>query len=183
VSVRNGIKNQFCKRNEKVGRKRFKNFLCHPEISVRTPEGLSLSRVRGFTPESVPQLFEIYEPAMNTIQHNPARLYKCDKTGTIIEQHKHTKILGLKDERQISSLQSAEWGYLVTVVTCMSPTGHLIPLLPVFPRKNMEQELKNGTLPGSIHTCHPFGWMQGEIFFQWCLHFIIQSQQEKILLS
>jgi hypothetical protein len=53
-AVRNGIKNQFCRRNEKAGRKWLKKFLlCHPEISVRTPEGLSLPRARSFTPESV----------------------------------------------------------------------------------------------------------------------------------
>jgi len=37
LSVRNRIKNQFCKRNEKTGRKWLKNFLCHyQEISVTT---------------------------------------------------------------------------------------------------------------------------------------------------
>ena len=87
LAVRNRIKNQFCKRNEKAGRKWLKNFLhYHPKISVRTPEGLSVSRVRGFTPESVAQFFEIYKPAMDTIQHNPARLHNCDKTGIIIVQ-------------------------------------------------------------------------------------------------
>jgi hypothetical protein len=55
--VRNGIENQFCKRNEKSGMKWLKNFLHHPEISIRTPEGLPLSTVRGFTPESVAQVF------------------------------------------------------------------------------------------------------------------------------
>jgi len=51
-AVRSGIKNQFCKRGEKAGRKWLKNFLRrHPQISVRTPEGLSLSGARGFTPE------------------------------------------------------------------------------------------------------------------------------------
>jgi hypothetical protein len=60
LAVRNGIKNQFCKENEKAGRKWLKNFLRrHPQISVRTPEGLSLSRARGFTPESVAQFFQI----------------------------------------------------------------------------------------------------------------------------
>jgi hypothetical protein len=59
IAVRNRIKNQFCKRNEKDGKKWLKNFLRHhPQISARTPEGLSLSRVRGFTPESVAQFFE-----------------------------------------------------------------------------------------------------------------------------
>jgi len=58
LAVRNRIKNQFCKRSEKAGRKWLKNFLHrHPQISVRTPEGLSLSRSRGFTPESVAQFF------------------------------------------------------------------------------------------------------------------------------
>ena len=58
LAVRNGIKNQFRKRNEKAGRKWLKNFLSrHPQISVRTPEGLSLSRARGFTPEPVAQFF------------------------------------------------------------------------------------------------------------------------------
>ena len=37
-AVRNGIKNQFCKRNENNVRKRLKNFLRrHQEISVTTP--------------------------------------------------------------------------------------------------------------------------------------------------
>ena len=60
---------------------------------------------------------------MDTIKHNPARLYNCDETGITIIQCKHTKILGLKDKHQISSLQSAKRGSLVTV-NCMSPTLH-----------------------------------------------------------
>jgi len=40
LAVRNGIKNQFCKRNKKAGRKWLKNCIhCHPQISVGTPEG------------------------------------------------------------------------------------------------------------------------------------------------
>jgi len=82
---------------------------------------------------------------MDTIKHNPARLYNCGKTGITIVQHKHTKMLGLKGKRQISSLKPAERGSLVTVINCMSPTGHFISPLLVFPRKNMKQELMNGT--------------------------------------
>jgi len=47
LAVRNGIKNKFCKRNEKTIRKRLKNFLRrHQEISVTTPGGLH-SQERG----------------------------------------------------------------------------------------------------------------------------------------
>jgi hypothetical protein len=41
----------------------------------------------------------------------------------------NTKIFGLKGKHQISSVQSAGPGSLVTVITCLSPTGHFIPLL------------------------------------------------------
>jgi hypothetical protein len=87
---------------------------------------------------------------MDTIQHNPARLYNCDETGITNVQHKHMKIFWLKGKCHISSLQITERGSLVTVITCMSQTGHFIPPLLVFPRKNMKQELMNGKPPGSI---------------------------------
>jgi hypothetical protein len=109
---------------------------------------------------------------MYTIQHNPARLYNCDKTGITIVLHKHTKILGLKGKRQISSVQFADRGSPVTVVTCFSPTGHFILPLLVFPRKYMKSELMNGSPPGSIHTCHFSGWIESEIFTQLFLYFI-----------
>jgi len=101
---------------------------------------------------------------MDTIQHNPARLYNCDETGIKIVQHKRKKILVLKGKRQVTSLQSAERGSFVTVVTCMSPIGLFIPPLLVLPRKNMKEEMMSISQPGSIHACHPSGWIQSEIF-------------------
>jgi hypothetical protein len=119
LGVRKGIKNQFCKRNEKTGKKWLKIFLCrHREISVTPPEGLH-SQERGVSL----LYFQIYEPAMYTIQHNPARLYNCDDTGITIVQHKHAKILRLKDKRQTFSVQSVDQGSLVTFVNRMLPTG------------------------------------------------------------
>ena len=47
LAVRNGIKDQFCTRNEQTGSKWLKNFLRrHQEISVTTPEVLH-SQKRG----------------------------------------------------------------------------------------------------------------------------------------
>jgi len=124
---------------------------------------------------------------MYTIQHNPARLYNCDETGITIVQHKHTKILGLKGKRQISCVQSAERGSLVTVVNCMIPNGHFIPTLLVFPRKYMKPDLMNCTPPGSIHACHPSEWRSGyRARFSPSRFFIssnIKSRLNKILLS
>jgi len=116
---------------------------------------------------------------MDTIKYTPARLYNCEETGITTVQHKHMKILGLKGKHQISSLQSAERESLVIIINCMSPTRLFIPLLLVFPRKNMKQELMNGTPPGSIHECHPSGWIESEIFSQCFLHFIKHTKPTK----
>jgi len=116
---------------------------------------------------------------MYTIQHDTARLYNCDETCITILQHKHTKILGSKGKCQISSVQSAEQGSLVTAVNCKIPNGHFIPPLFVFPRKYMKPELMNGTPPGSIHAHHPSEWIQNEIYSQWFLHFIKHTKPTK----
>ena len=118
---------------------------------------------------------------MLTIQHNPARLHNCDKTDITIVLHKHTNILGLKGKRQISSVQSADRGSLVIVVTCLSPTGQIIPPLLVFPRKYMKQEVMNGTPTGSIHACYFLGWIQSEIFTQRFLNLIKHTKPTKYL--
>jgi hypothetical protein len=139
---------------------------CHPQISVRTPEVLSLSRKKSFAPESVAQFFKSTNPQWtHNIQHNPARLYNGDETGITIVQHKHTKILGLKFKRQISFLKPSERGSLVSVVAFTSPSGHFIPPLLVLRRKNTKQEQMNSTPPVSIHACYSSGWIQGEKFF------------------
>jgi hypothetical protein len=116
---------------------------------------------------------------MYTIQHNPAKLHNCDETGITILQHKHTKILGLKVKRLISSVQSVDRGFIVTFFTCMNPTAHFIPPLLIFPRKYMKQEMMTGTPPGSIHVCHPSGWIQSGIFTQGFLHFSQNTKSTK----
>ena len=166
-----------------------KNFLRrHQEIAVTSPEGLRSQRARGFTPESVAQyFFKSKNPhcaPFNTILQDVTS-YNFEETGINIVQNKLTKILGLRGKRQISSVQSAERGSLVTVVYSASPNGHFIPQLLVFPRKYIKPELMHGTPPGSIHACHPSGWTQSEIF-----HPVVSSfhqahkvDQKKTLLS
>lgn len=173
LALKNGIKTPFSKEKESAGRKWLKNFLRrNPQLSIRTPQGLSLSRAKSFTPEAVARFFDLFEPAMEIIKHSPNRLYNCDETGVTVVQHKHTKIIGLKGKRQICGLQSAERGCLTTVVTCTNAIGHYVPPLIIFPRKNMKPELMDGMPPGSIFACHPSGWIQTETFTLWFRHFM-----------
>ena len=99
LAVRNGIKNQFFKRNEKTGRKWLKYFLCHQqEISVTNIEGLhsqergvsllnqQLSTFKSKSPLCTPfniilQEFTIAtKPASLLYSTNTQKCHKHDKT-------------------------------------------------------------------------------------------------------
>jgi hypothetical protein len=119
-----------------VGRKWLKLFLRrHPHVSIRIPEGLLISRAGRFAPESLSFFLSTSPQWTHNIQHNPTRLYNGDETGITIVQHKHTKILELKGERQISFLKSLERVFLVTLFAFTSPTGHFISPILVLRKK------------------------------------------------
>jgi hypothetical protein len=114
---------------------------------------------------------------MYTIQHNPARQnlhHYCTA-----QTHKNIRI----ERRQISSVQSTEWGSLVTVVNSVIPNGHFILLLLVFAIKYMKPELMNGT-PRLDQSTHAIPWSGYRARFSPSDFFIssyIQNQQTKIL--
>lgn len=54
----------------------------------------------------------------------------------------------------------------------MSPTGHFIPPLIIFPRKKTDENLKNGVPLGAVVKCHPSGWIQLSTFSEWFEHFV-----------
>jgi hypothetical protein len=182
-AVRNGIKNQSCTRNEKTGRKWLKNFLhCHQEIQLQPLKDFTL-KSEGLQSCISSSVFLNLRSRYVHHKHNPARLQlRRNRRHYCTAQTREN----FRIKRQISSVQSAERGPLVTVVNCMSPTGHFILPLPVFPRKYMKPELMNGTPSGSIHVFHHSGWIQSEIFTQWFLHFnkhTKPTKKKKVLLS
>ena len=89
-------------------------------------------------------------------------------------QHKHTKILGLKGKRQISSVQTAERGSLVTVVNCMSQNGQFISPLLVFPKiyETRPDEWHTVPINPRVPSLWVEEWIQSEVFTQCFLHFI-----------
>ncbi|KAF7267008.1 hypothetical protein GWI33_019714 [Rhynchophorus ferrugineus] len=87
-----------------------------------------------------------------------------DETGLFIVQSKIVKVIGLRDKGQVSSLTAAERGSLVGMVSAMSASGIFIPLLLIFPRKNITQTLTKVAPPGSIGRCHPSRWIEANLF-------------------
>lgn len=186
LAIKNGLNHPFSYRQQCAGDKWLRGFLRrHTQLSLKKPQGTSFARVKGFSPENVKRFFEIYEPELLKINSRPHRLYNVDETGVTIVQHKVAKVITLKGKKNVGTLTSAERGHLITVVTCMNASGSFVPPLIVWPRKNMQDALMEGTPSGSIAACHPSGWIQTDIFTMWFNHFLKHvkpSEDDPVLL-
>jgi hypothetical protein len=110
----NGLKNPFNSEKECAGSKWLKKFFKrNPQLSFRTPQGMSYARIKSFTPENVNAFFNIYEPELSKIKFNPNRIFNCDETGITILQHKHPQVVARKGKKQEAAMTSAERGSLI----------------------------------------------------------------------
>ena len=139
---------------------------------MRTSEGISAVRVKGFATENVARFFDTYESELRKFNHKAHRIFNVDATGITTAQHRHIKVVSVRSKKEVASLTSAERGNLITVVTRINATGIYVPPLIMFPSKNMKEELLDGALVGSILACHPSGWIQTDIFTKWFDHFV-----------
>lgn len=185
VASRNGLNHPF--KDGQAGRawldlfmERHKN-----ELSLRKPCGTSFSRALGFNKDNVIAFFNLLEAAYEKHNYSAERVYNVDETGLTVVQSKIPNVIGRKGKRQIAALTSAERGATITVIACMSASGHFVPPLVIFPRKNMNILLMRGAPPGTIGVAHPSGWVQTNIFTQWFNHFIEKvkpSEESPVIL-
>jgi hypothetical protein len=97
------------------------------QLTVRTTQGISLARVKGFNPENVRKFFELYEPEFIKISSQPHRLFNVDETGITVVQHKHGKVISFKVKKEVGKLISGDRGCPITVITCMNAVGTYVP--------------------------------------------------------
>lgn len=152
----------------------------HTNVSLRTPEGCSLSRATSFNRHNV-EIF--YVKLKEVMSRNPniadgTRIYNLDETGTTTVQ-KSQKVLAVKGQKQICKVTSAERGILVTTCCIVNSAGTFLPPVMVFPRTHFKQHMLNGAPPGSLGLANPSGWMNSELFVETMKHFIKHSQSSQ----
>jgi hypothetical protein len=74
---------------------------------MRTPEGISAARVKGFTSENVARFFDIYESELRNVNHPVHRIFNADETGIITVQHRHSKVVSMRGKKKVASLTLA----------------------------------------------------------------------------
>jgi hypothetical protein len=106
--IRYGLKQPFNKEKSEVGKKWLRSFLeRHSVISMRTTEGISAARVKGFTSENLARFFDIYESEIRKANYPVHRIFSVDEIGIITVQHRHSKFVSMRGKKEVVFLTSA----------------------------------------------------------------------------
>ena len=74
---------------------------------MRTPEGISAARVKGFTSENVARFFDIFESELRKVNHPVHRIFSVDATGITTVQYRQSKVVSMRGKKDVASLTSA----------------------------------------------------------------------------
>ncbi|KAJ8962215.1 hypothetical protein NQ318_018187 [Aromia moschata] len=179
LAVALNIPHRFNCEKSAAGKHFYYDFMArHPDLSLRTPESMSMMRAVGFNKPQVDLFFINLDKLMTLYNFSPSNIYNCDETGVSCVQ-KHQKVIAPKTVRQVGKLTSAERGKNITILFCMSANGYFIPPFFVFPRQRMNDRLMINAPAQSIAMAQPKGWMNSDFFLQWMKHFTKFSHPSK----
>lgn len=188
MAIRNKIKiPENWSKNKEAGLEWFRGLKKrHSNISIRCPEGCSLSRMTSFNPHNVSTFFNKLEAVYSRSDNfsNGSRVYNLDETSTTTVQNPK-KIIAGKGIKQVNKCTSGERGQNVTTCCIINALGTALPPVMVFPRKNFKTHMTNGAPPGTLGLATTSGWMCSEIFPQVIDHFIkftLSSKENPTLL-
>ncbi|KAF2893177.1 hypothetical protein ILUMI_12999 [Ignelater luminosus] len=146
LAVRNGIQASF--KNLGAGKAWVDLFLKRHTVRLSLRKQCETSFARA----SVTHFFGFLEETYDKSKIPANKVYNVDETAQSIIQSKIPYVICRKGKRQIAALTSEERGATITIIACMSATGHFVPPLVIFPRTNMAQTLMNSAPSESMQS-------------------------------
>ena len=86
------------------------------------------------------------------------QVFNVDETGICVV-HKPGKVFLAVGRKRVYSVTSGEKGKTHTVGVCVSASGHAIPPLMIYPRKQaVPESMRKGAAPGTLFKSSENGW-------------------------
>lgn len=169
---KNGISHPFNRETKRAGLKWFYSFRKrHPELTLRTLEGTSINRLKGFKRKNVYKFLTNNESvvAQNKLDADDIYIYNVDGSGFCTVPKKSPRVLNTVDKRRVGS---GEQGMNTTFVCCTNAIGCFVPPMIIYKRGRTHSSLGQNGPPGSIIKISESGYIHTELFVEWLQHFI-----------
>ncbi|XP_056645093.1 uncharacterized protein LOC130450623 [Diorhabda sublineata] len=164
----------------------FQGFMkCHPDLSKRKAEGLSLARASGMNRQDVDKYFEMLLKVLtdNDLISKPERIYNMDESGIQVN-NKTGRVIASKGAKCVNTVTSTEKGENVSLIACCNAEGTFLPPILILKGKYKKPEFCEGLPPGSnVYMNQKSSYINAELFLKWMKeHFIPRKQDGKVLL-
>ena len=113
-------------------------------------EPLAFHRAICLTREVIDTYFDLLECTLrdNNLLSKPNLIFNCDESGMPLS-HRPGNCIAVKGQKHVTSVVSGNKTQ-VAILACVSATGSTIPPFAIFDRKNLNNELTIGEVPGTI---------------------------------
>ena len=171
-------------RKEKISAGWFRRFReRQPDVSLRKGDSMALVRFHCTDKETIGSYYDLLETVMeeNDLWDKPGQLYNVDETGMPLDPPK-LRVCARKGQKKVRQRGSGNKSQ-ITVVSCGSATGHVIPPFVIFEGKNFNHQWSEGEVPGTMYGTSPKGWIDTELFQHWFTdHFLRHAPAARPLL-
>ena len=130
-------------------------------------------RMDCLTKETMDKYFDLLKDTLveNDLMESPNRIYNVDETGMPLN-HSAPKIVTGRGHKKVRYRTSGNKSQ-ITVIGCVSATGHAIPPFVIFDSKSLNMEWREGEVPGTSYGLSNKGWVDTELFRGWLTdHFL-----------
>ena len=144
----------------------------HPELTLRSAQGLDEGRARGLNPSSVASLYENLQKAYEEHSYSPSHIWNADESEAQAGRNGGgTLVFARRGTRSVHTTIPSSNEHL-TVLSTVNALGQSIPNFYIFKGK---RKLRNYIVRCEQDSCmamQPNGWMTAFLFSAWITHFL-----------
>ena len=141
----------------------YKEFLQrHPDFKMGRPKKRELYKLQ-VTPETIHEYFNELQKTMDeaNINAQPKKIWNLDETGVVLDHSAPRVLMKAKDKCEMVSCGKSP---TTTLIAAVSAYGESLPPYIVHKGQRATDEMKEGTLEGTVFKGSDSGWSNSEIF-------------------
>ena len=171
-------------KSEKISDGWFSNFMKrNPDLSLRKGDATAAVRMDCLNTITFNNYFANLKECLkeNNLMDSSGQLYNVDETGIPLD-HRPPKVVAKRGKRKIRCRTTGNKAQ-ITVVGCVSASGHAIPPYVIFDTKKLNHAWTKGEVPGTRYGLSNKGWIDNVLFRDWLEnHFITHAVASRPLL-